>query len=70
MEIQHCGEAKPPFASRDLGEVGEPNLTGSIGDKVPAELSGPIGGRVVYPSFARRALTAEIPTQSGDAILG
>jgi hypothetical protein len=37
------GEVKPALVCGDVGQVGEPNLAGSIGDKVPASLVGAIG---------------------------
>src|SRR5215472_1298714 len=51
MQIQYGGEVKPAFAGGDVGQVGEPNLAGSIGDKVPAE---PVGcDRVDVPTIRR-----------------
>ena len=47
--FQYGGEVKPAFAGGDVGQVGEPNLAGSIGDKVPAE---PVGcDRVGLPTI-------------------
>src|SRR6516225_12484437 len=49
MQIQYGGEVKPAFTGGDVGQVGEPNLAGSIGDKVPAE---PVGcDRVGVPTI-------------------
>jgi hypothetical protein len=45
------GPAPPAFAGGDVGQVGEPNLAGSIRDKVPAE---PIGcDRAGVPTIRR-----------------
>ena len=43
MQIQYGGEVKPAFAGGDVGQVGEPNLAGSIGDKVRPSRLGAIG---------------------------
>jgi hypothetical protein len=43
MQIQYGGEVKPAFAGRDVGQIGEPNLAGSIGDKAAPSLLGAIG---------------------------
>jgi hypothetical protein len=54
MQIQYGGEVKPAFAGGDVGQVGKPNLAGSMGDKVAARDTFSEGYPVVSPASAMR----------------
>jgi len=55
MQIQYGGEVKPAFAGGDVGQVGEPNLIGSLATKFGPSLLGAIGAARGLSARERRA---------------